>query len=112
MGALLQASIDFSVKKKFNLNCHKHKWHLKSNNYACREGQAIIFVIDSGDKLRMVVAKEELDTLLNHPGNSFVVVLSGQAEMHSLLCLMFIDLSSVFLMIPYLLANEHCAILY
>ncbi|KAJ8256029.1 hypothetical protein COCON_G00198930 [Conger conger] len=32
-----------------------------------REGQAIIFVIDSGDKLRMVVAKEELDTLLNHP---------------------------------------------
>ncbi|CAM4486656.1 unnamed protein product [Leuciscus chuanchicus] len=32
-----------------------------------KEGQAIIFVIDSGDKLRMVVAKEELDTLLNHP---------------------------------------------
>ncbi|GCB76716.1 hypothetical protein scyTo_0016599, partial [Scyliorhinus torazame] len=32
-----------------------------------REGQAIIFVIDSSDKLRMVVAKEELDTLLNHP---------------------------------------------
>lgn len=34
----------------------------------CREGQAIIFVIDSSDKLRMVVAKEELDALLNHPG--------------------------------------------
>jgi len=34
----------------------------------CREGQAIIFVIDSSDKLRMVVAKEELDTLLSHPG--------------------------------------------
>lgn len=33
-----------------------------------REGQAIIFVIDSSDRLRMVVAKEELDTLLNHPG--------------------------------------------
>uniref|UniRef100_A0A3Q3DRR6 ADP-ribosylation factor-like 6 n=1 Tax=Hippocampus comes TaxID=109280 RepID=A0A3Q3DRR6_HIPCM len=33
----------------------------------CREGQAVIFVIDSADKLRMVVAKEELDTLLNHP---------------------------------------------
>ncbi len=43
--------------------------------YACyvvfREGQAIIFVIDSGDKLRTVVAKEELDTLLNHPGIFF-----------------------------------------
>lgn len=33
-----------------------------------RDGQAIIFVIDSADKLRMVVAKEELDTFLNHPG--------------------------------------------
>ncbi|XP_036302371.1 ADP-ribosylation factor-like protein 6 isoform X3 [Pipistrellus kuhlii] len=32
-----------------------------------RDGQAIIFVIDSSDRLRMVVAKEELDTLLNHP---------------------------------------------
>ncbi|KAG5215712.1 hypothetical protein JEQ12_001288 [Ovis aries] len=32
-----------------------------------KEGQAIIFVIDSSDKLRMVVAKEELRTLLNHP---------------------------------------------
>ncbi|XP_047419308.1 ADP-ribosylation factor-like protein 6 isoform X3 [Sciurus carolinensis] len=32
-----------------------------------REGQAIIFVIDSSDRLRMVVAKEELHTLLNHP---------------------------------------------
>ncbi|XP_059895593.1 ADP-ribosylation factor-like protein 6 isoform X1 [Gadus macrocephalus] len=31
-----------------------------------KESQAIIFVVDSGDKLRMVVAKEELDTLLNH----------------------------------------------
>ncbi|XP_013919323.1 PREDICTED: ADP-ribosylation factor-like protein 6 isoform X4 [Thamnophis sirtalis] len=29
--------------------------------------QAIIFVIDSSDILRMVVAKEELDTLLAHP---------------------------------------------
>ncbi len=37
-----------------------------------REGQAIIFVIDSGDKLRTVVAKEELDTLLNHPGTFFI----------------------------------------
>nr|XP_038944467.1 ADP-ribosylation factor-like protein 6 isoform X3 [Rattus norvegicus] len=32
-----------------------------------KDGQAIIFVVDSSDKLRMVVAKEELDTLLNHP---------------------------------------------
>ncbi|XP_030047705.1 ADP-ribosylation factor-like protein 6 [Microcaecilia unicolor] len=32
-----------------------------------KEGQAIIFVTDSSDKLRMIVAKEELETLLNHP---------------------------------------------
>lgn len=37
-----------------------------------RDGQAIIFVIDSSDKLRMVVAKEELDTLLNHPGTCVI----------------------------------------
>ena len=33
-----------------------------------RDAQAVIFVIDSSDKLRMVVAKEELDELLKHPG--------------------------------------------
>lgn len=33
-----------------------------------RECHAIIFVVDSSDKLRMVVAKEELDTLLSHDG--------------------------------------------
>ena len=33
-----------------------------------REAQAIIFVLDSSDKLRMVVAKDELDSMLKHPG--------------------------------------------
>jgi len=32
-----------------------------------RECDGIIFVIDSSDKLRMVVAKDELDLLLQHP---------------------------------------------
>ncbi|XP_065057262.1 ADP-ribosylation factor-like protein 6 isoform X1 [Rhopilema esculentum] len=32
-----------------------------------KDAQAVIFVIDSSDKLRMVVAKEELDELLKHP---------------------------------------------
>jgi ADP-ribosylation factor-like protein 6 len=30
------------------------------------EVQAIIFVLDSTDKIRMCVAKEELDTMMNH----------------------------------------------
>lgn len=37
-----------------------------------RESHAIIFVIDSSDKLRMVVAKEELDILLNHEGTTYL----------------------------------------
>ena len=37
-----------------------------------RESHAIIFVVDSSDKLRMVVAKEELDTLLNHEGTKYL----------------------------------------
>lgn len=31
------------------------------------EVQAIIFVVDSTDRIRMCVAKEELETLLAHP---------------------------------------------
>ena len=33
-----------------------------------RTAEAIIFVVDSNDKLRMVVAQDELEALLNHPG--------------------------------------------
>ena len=36
----------------------------------CRTAQAIIFVIDSSDKLRIVVAKDELDCLLEHAGET------------------------------------------
>ncbi|KAG7484231.1 hypothetical protein MATL_G00047070 [Megalops atlanticus] len=32
-----------------------------------RDAQAIIFVIDSADKMRIVVAKEELNALITHP---------------------------------------------
>ena len=40
----------------------------KKSCFHSRDAQAIIFVIDSSDKLRMVVAKEELDELLKHQG--------------------------------------------
>ena len=39
----------------------------------CREAEAIVFVLDSVDKLRMVVAKEELDLLLSHSGLSIYI---------------------------------------
>ncbi len=32
-----------------------------------KECQGVVFVVDSSDKLRMVVAKDELDMLLQHP---------------------------------------------
>lgn len=35
--------------------------------------QGIIFVVDSSDKLRLVVAKDELDMLLQHPEVGFVL---------------------------------------
>ena len=34
-----------------------------------RTAQAIIYVLDSGDQLRLVVAKDEFQRLLKHPGN-------------------------------------------
>lgn len=71
----------------------------------CREGQAIIFVIDSSDKLRMVVAKEELDTLLNHPGEEaffplclhirYVVVRTALINWHILHCEYFINILDI-----------------
>jgi ADP-ribosylation factor-like protein 6 len=47
---------DMSGQGRFR-NLWEHYYH---------EAEAIIFVVDSSDKLRMVVAKEELDLLLSH----------------------------------------------
>ncbi len=33
-----------------------------------KTAEAVIFVIDSNDKLRSVVARDELESLLNHSG--------------------------------------------
>ncbi|XP_055500549.1 ADP-ribosylation factor-like protein 6 isoform X3 [Leucoraja erinacea] len=55
-------SLSFTVFDMSGQGRYRNLWE-----HYYKEGQAIIFVIDSSDKLRMVVAKEELDTLLNHP---------------------------------------------
>ncbi|XP_018584823.1 ADP-ribosylation factor-like protein 6 isoform X1 [Scleropages formosus] len=54
-------SLSFTVFDMSGQGRYRNLWE-----HYYKEGQAIIFVIDSGDQLRMVVAKEELDTLLNH----------------------------------------------
>ncbi|XP_058479246.1 ADP-ribosylation factor-like protein 6 isoform X2 [Solea solea] len=55
------SSMSFTVFDMSGQSRYRNLWE-----HYYKEGHAIIFVIDSGDKLRMVVAKEELDTLLNH----------------------------------------------
>lgn len=45
-----------------------------------RESHAVIFVVDSSDKLRMVVAKEELDVLLSHEGANELQLCSKSVE--------------------------------
>uniref|UniRef100_A0A667I891 ADP-ribosylation factor-like protein 6 n=2 Tax=Feliformia TaxID=379583 RepID=A0A667I891_LYNCA len=56
------SSLSFTVFDMSGQGRYRNLWE-----HYYKEGQAIIFVIDSSDRLRMVVAKEELDTLLNHP---------------------------------------------
>ncbi|XP_012732272.1 ADP-ribosylation factor-like protein 6 isoform X2 [Fundulus heteroclitus] len=55
------SSLSFTVFDMSGQSRYRSLWE-----HYYKESNAIIFVIDSSDKLRMVVAKEELDTLLNH----------------------------------------------
>ncbi|XP_074551518.1 ADP-ribosylation factor-like protein 6 [Halichoeres trimaculatus] len=55
------SSLSFTVFDMSGQGRYRNLWE-----HYYKESHAIIFVIDSGDKLRMVVAKEELDNLLNH----------------------------------------------
>ncbi|XP_014300213.1 ADP-ribosylation factor-like protein 6 isoform X2 [Microplitis demolitor] len=49
----------------FDMSGHDRYRSLWEHYY--KECQGIIFIIDSSDKLRLVVVKEELDMLLQHP---------------------------------------------
>ncbi|CAJ1079910.1 ADP-ribosylation factor-like protein 6 [Xyrichtys novacula] len=55
------SSLSFTVFDMSGQGRYRNLWE-----HYFKESHAIIFVIDSSDKLRMVVAKEELDNLLNH----------------------------------------------
>jgi ADP-ribosylation factor-like protein 6 len=55
-------SLNFSTFDMSGQSKYRNLWE---HYYA--EANGIIFVIDSSDKMRLVVAKEELDTMLNHP---------------------------------------------
>ncbi|XP_031781778.1 ADP-ribosylation factor-like protein 6 isoform X7 [Nasonia vitripennis] len=49
----------------FDMSGHDRYRSLWEHYY--KDCQGVIFIIDSSDKLRLVVAKEELDMLLQHP---------------------------------------------
>ncbi|XP_030283961.1 ADP-ribosylation factor-like protein 6 isoform X2 [Sparus aurata] len=55
------SSLSFTVFDMSGQSRYRNLWE-----HYYKASHAIIFVIDSGDKLRMVVAKEELEILLNH----------------------------------------------
>ncbi|XP_063989860.1 ADP-ribosylation factor-like protein 6 isoform X2 [Diachasmimorpha longicaudata] len=60
-------TVGFNVEKfaSFDMSGHDRYRSLWEHYY--KDCQGIIFIIDSSDKLRLVVAKEELDMLLQHP---------------------------------------------
>ncbi|XP_051877808.1 ADP-ribosylation factor-like protein 6 isoform X1 [Pristis pectinata] len=55
-------SLSFTVFDMSGQGRYRYLWE-----HYYKDAHAIIFVIDSADKLRIVVAKEELETLLIHP---------------------------------------------
>ena len=58
-------SINFTVFDMSGQGRYRNMWE-----HYYKEAKAIIFVIDSSDKIRMSVAKDELDQLLKHQGKS------------------------------------------
>jgi len=64
-----QADVIVSVKNvnftAFDMSGHDRHRSLWEHYY--KDCHGIIFIIDSSDKLRLVVVKEELDMLLQHP---------------------------------------------
>ncbi|XP_066571138.1 ADP-ribosylation factor-like protein 6 isoform X2 [Amia ocellicauda] len=55
------SSLSFTVFDMSGQGRYRSLWE-----HYYRDAQAIIFVIDSADKLRIVVAREELEALINH----------------------------------------------
>ncbi|XP_031549996.1 ADP-ribosylation factor-like protein 6 [Actinia tenebrosa] len=55
-------SLNFTVFDMSGQGRYRNLWE-----HYYKNAQAIIFVVDSSDKLRIVVAKDELDILLQHP---------------------------------------------
>lgn len=58
----MSQSLNFTVFDMSGQGRYRNLWE-----HYYKTAQAVIFVLDSSDRLRIVVAKEELDFLLKHP---------------------------------------------
>jgi ADP-ribosylation factor-like protein 6 len=62
-----KSKIDFTVFDMSGQSKYRSLWE-----QYYEESEAIIFVVDSADKLRIKVARNELENLLDHPGNQLL----------------------------------------
>ena len=70
-------SFHFSIKfTVFDMSGQGRYRNLWEQYY--KTAEAVIFVIDSNDKLRSVVARDELESLLSHSGNKRYLMHYGE----------------------------------
>ncbi len=72
--SVIPATVGFNTEKIITKNMNLTIFDMSGSNryrnlweHYYREVDGIIFVIDVSDKMRVVVAKEEIDLMLNHP---------------------------------------------
>jgi len=58
-----KGSLTFTVFDMAGAGRYRNLW---SEHY--KDAEAVVFVVDSADKFRLVVAKDEIDAMLAHPG--------------------------------------------
>jgi len=91
-----RSSINFTVFDMSGAGKYRNLWE-----HYYKDAQAIIFVIDCSDKLRMCVVKEELQAMLNHPETKgiptlfFANKIDISDHLNPVECVQYLDLDSV-----------------
>jgi ADP-ribosylation factor-like protein 6 len=91
-----RSSINFTVFDMSGAGKYRNLWE-----HYYKDAQAIIFVIDCSDKLRMCVVKEELQAMLQHqdtkgvPTLFFANKIDISDHLNPVECVQYLDLDSV-----------------
>ena len=91
-----RSAINFTVFDMSGAGKYRNLWE-----HYYKDAQAIIFVIDCSDKLRMCVVKEELQAMLQHPDTRGVPTLffankiDISDHLNPVECVQYLDLDSV-----------------